>query len=1434
MQTLRWRLIGIGLGLLMLTPVAYAQVDLVVKLQPNAEPTLQTALAGSATQGFVAALPGKTGALLAGVQSIKAVFPRTLIGKQSNGFEYVYTLSAPDSATYQTLLARWKARPDVAYAQPNYRYRIDGLDDTYNDVYFDSLSYIDVIRARDAWTITTGSRNVRVGFIDTGAFFEHPDLAGQFWVNPGEDLNNNGTVDASDFDGIDTDGNGYVDDLRGYDFVDWNKAIEIGDYQTPDPDASADNHPTRFAASGHGMLIAGVMGAGLNNEIGMAGIAPGTQLVNLRAFAGTGTSEDDDVVAAIVYAAEMGLDVVNLSFGDSYYSPLMHDAIRYANARGVVLVASAGNDGSSAPHYPSDYPEVIAVGWLNQDGDGPGSFASDGVGVDLGAPGSFVFTTLLPRPEPDGTPVLADSALYGRRSGSSLSAPMVSAAAALLRSVNPDLSPEAIRGILTSTAIDLRNQGSRRFMGSGRLDVAAALGLPFPARVEIQKPVANGGVTGGTVEIIGSVVTPLLRSFALSYAQGDEDREAQWIDITDPQQAQVRDGVLGTWDTSNLPDSVYVLCLTVELNTGQMLEDRRRVYLDGTPPVVDLVVLDRALDEGQWGIMTETATDDVVDVTLEVRQNDTLIPVASDRRGRRHGAMWHDTRGLGGTFEARVVAVNVAGLHTETPWQSYTLPSRIDNPFAFTDQRLNVPAGYLMNKAVDFDRDGLQEIAFNRFKDGTISDSLLFFEWAGEDFTGFAAIEATLIPRDADDVEGDGKPEFLMQGDALTALLEFDRNQGFNLVYIDTTGLIKRDTVDQVWGTRVADLDQDGRAEIIAHNLKQWRILEKNGDTFTEIARLVNPTDSTEAFSSELGAGDVNRPAAQPKALIEDFDGDGQTDLVVGDLDGDWTLYETRGNNTFEAVWSYSTPRYNNNQSRYTSGDFDGDGQPEFWTYTGNWTSRRQDREYEPGYGLIFYWDSPANDTYVLVDSLVLAGNISGQGSLAAADFDGDGIDELIVAHAPDLYVLKNGPAGWQPIFHQGQNKGFSMILSIGMATADFDADGTPELIASGADGYMHRFSWSAVDAGLPPPQWVEAFAIDAGQVQLRWQTAGADSVIVFRDTPGQDFDRLIGTSEEIYIDTVSDVHKYGLQAWYGGQPSNLSEARAIRPHAPATVAEVLYLPDGIQVRFTEPLHPQTRADQFQLVGGEAPESLLLVEDGFLAHLRFDPLLEGAALLTWSGVRDAEGTPLGDTSVMLDAPTQAGNTLILAAWEVLDGETALLTFNAPLLESAATNPANYRIEPAGQVAGVTFNPSAPTQVQVRIADRALGATGLQTSIIIVDMQGASGAQLAAEGTVATLSAFAETLDDVYVFPNPYEAARHQDRMTIAGLPRQATVRIFSMQGLLVRRLEEADGNGGTDWDLRDESGQSVPSGVYLVQVEAEGLESVIRKAAVVR
>ncbi len=268
----------------------------------------------------------------------------------------------------------------------------------------------------DAWELSSGDKEIIIGLVDTGIDYNHPDLKKNLFINSLEDLNKNGRMDSGDFDGIDNDENGFIDDVLGFDFT--NRAGIVN--TNGDSDFTEwDNDP--MDQHGHGTNVAGIIGAESNNRIGIAGVVPNVRILNARAFDPTGYGEEDDVASAILYAVSMGARIINMSFGDSQFSNLLQDVIKFAYDKGVILIGSSGNSASSELHFPSGFSQVISVG-SSDINDDVSSFSNFGSTLDLIAPGSRIITSDL-------------NSRYGFVNGTSASAPFVSGAAALILSI---------------------------------------------------------------------------------------------------------------------------------------------------------------------------------------------------------------------------------------------------------------------------------------------------------------------------------------------------------------------------------------------------------------------------------------------------------------------------------------------------------------------------------------------------------------------------------------------------------------------------------------------------------------------------------------------------------------------------------------------------------------------------------------------------------------------------------------------------------------------------------------------------------------------------------------------------------------------------------------------------------------------------------------
>jgi subtilisin family serine protease len=316
-------------------------------------------------------------------------------------------------------------QPGVRYAEPNY---IDQFDATPNDPSFPSQWALNNtgqsilgtpgtpdadIDAPEAWDQSIGKESVIVGIADTGVDYTHPDLAPNIYTNPGEIPGNS----------VDDDGNGFVDDFRGWDFVN-------------DPTEDNNPAPSGVAGSEHGTLVAGAAGAQGNNSLGISGVSQQVGLLPLRV--GDTTSVISNQIQAYGYAKQQGADVVNLSAGGTTLSQARLDAIKAAP--NVLFVFAAGNSGTNndtSPIYPCvhNQPNIVCVAATTQS-DVRSGFSNFGANtVDLAAPGSLIETTT-----PGGG--------YAFRSGTSFAAPIVAGAAALYRAVNPSATAAQTRNAL--------------------------------------------------------------------------------------------------------------------------------------------------------------------------------------------------------------------------------------------------------------------------------------------------------------------------------------------------------------------------------------------------------------------------------------------------------------------------------------------------------------------------------------------------------------------------------------------------------------------------------------------------------------------------------------------------------------------------------------------------------------------------------------------------------------------------------------------------------------------------------------------------------------------------------------------------------------------------------------------------------------------------
>ncbi len=361
----------------------------------------------------------------------------------------------------------YEARPEVEYAEPNYILRSDGIPD---DPLFAGQQqwYYDLIQAPPAWDIETGDPSVVVAVLDTGVDITHPDLKDGIWTNPAEVAGNN----------KDDDGNDCVDDSHGCNFA---PSISSSCHykNTPNSEIADDD--------GHGTFVAGIIAARANNQIGVAGTAPGVTIMPVKVLDCGGAGTAESAAAGVLYAARSGARILNISFGGDKESETVRAAIEQAHdVYGAVIVSSAGNTASAQVAFPARLEQVIAVSASDhKNPDAKAPFSNWGPGIDVAAPGVDIVSTLPQRLCGESWPCIGGQP-YATGKGTSFSAALVSGAAALILSRSPTLSPDEVARHLIETAAPMPDGSFAGWAGSGRIQIVQAL----------QSPIYRVGVSG--------------------------------------------------------------------------------------------------------------------------------------------------------------------------------------------------------------------------------------------------------------------------------------------------------------------------------------------------------------------------------------------------------------------------------------------------------------------------------------------------------------------------------------------------------------------------------------------------------------------------------------------------------------------------------------------------------------------------------------------------------------------------------------------------------------------------------------------------------------------------------------------------------------------------------------------------------------------------
>ena len=1234
-----------------------------------------------------------------------------------------------------------------------------------------------------AWNITTGDSSVLIGIIDTGIDYYHPEFFNQICINSLEDINHDGKVDSTDFNGLDEDQNGFIDDIIGYDFTDQPTLLGGGDYLFPDGNVYDDNQ--------HGTIVAGIIGAKADNGIGGCGLVHKSKLLIIRAFSASGVGEDDDISRAIIYAADRGVRILNCSFGDVYPSLMMHAAIRYAYQKGCVIVASAGNGTGDQRHFPSDFQEVISVSASAHDSESGREYlwpvSSFGNGVTLCAPGSGIFA-----------PTRSDTlgkASFGYFSGTSTAAPIVSAAAALCLAKYPALTPQQVRGRLIATCDDISPAGWDYYTGAGRVNAFRALNLIGNPTVTVHSPQPDEGFNQTTVPIVITALHPLFQSFSIDYHLGRDESNQNWTAILFSQATQVLQDTVCWWDITNLPPGELTLRLRVTLRNQQTDEVKVRVYKGTAAASTSIVYNGLAWDDNQRKALVIFKHSEICTTRLVYQcygSAGSSCTLTYDRITRNGHFLFTPSLTQPAEIQWWLETTTSSGVKSSTiPQSIWFIPEIISaDERVFKQKGYGIPVAYTLPFLVDFNQNGIPEVVSSRFQYDTNDGRIKFWEFQDSHFRVIDSVlvPELLIPKDTADINGDLLPELLANKNDSIVLLTGAPfpNKSLNV------GVIEKG-----YPARFSDTDKDSKPEIIAKDFQEYFLLEKNDAGFERVATF------SDMSSNYLGS-------TAPKAIVTDLDMDGKTEILTGDFDGDFQIYENIGDNSFILNFLNETDLQKSSDF-LCAGDMNQNGKPEFLVATHTSLLRDENSEYEAPFWRLELWESTDDNQYQRIWQDALFGFHDETGSAATmADLTQDGFPELILTNFPRTYILSYQNGAYQWIwFHYGA---FNSTILCG----DVDKNNRSEVLLGVSDtAYFFEFQPNGLTAAAVV---LQAKLVAKDSVQLIWSGAASNGYQV-----------LFGKYTDEFFQAISPIsgNTFGI----GGLQVNEHYVFVVRSVIPDTGAfsNVVFLR----------MHESVRIEQAYVSGGKQitlrfnqpapdPELLLsalqLTRNGNVLPLTAifptpdsNKVLIQTAIDCLSGIYTAQVSKsisnywMDTTQVYQWTEGSEQPSLFLMNWQKLGEYEALLHFNVPL-DSESIQQSDFQVYPFGRIREFR---AEGQDIWVFLQEIRLGAIGVPVSIVVKNIVGKNlEKQRDSLGDVATFWEAAPDLTDVYAYPNPYKKNSISEGVTIANLPAFAVVRIYTLHGERVRQFAERNADGGYFWDLTDNNGRRVQPGVF--------------------
>jgi subtilisin family serine protease len=1308
-----------------------------------------------------------------------------------------FTANITSEPDWESLRDGTLSFPGIEYVQPNY---ISILHAEPNDPLY-SQQFHNVVSNPQAWNYTTGSPLVIVGVVDSGCLINHPDIQGNIWINEDEIPD----------DGIDNDNNGYIDDWCGWDFSDAPELadIAVGDYLEQDNDVEDENF--------HGTHVAGIIGAVGNNSRGVCGVAWNVKLMPIRAgfrtTAGQGYLQDDDAAAAIIYAADNGCNVLNMSWGDPNYSPIIGDACFYAYSKGVTLVASAGNDPGPYLSYPAKLSTVISVGAINRNRVIAG-FSSYGPDLDIVAPGELVLSTYK----------LEEGEQYFEQSGTSMSSPFVAGAAALLLSLNPGLSPDEVRARILTSTDDLGSPGFDQLYGHGLLNTKKLLENTTPPLVYIDQPLDQTGVTN-SFDITGTVTGSDFFRYSVMYSCAEVPTILDWYDVETHENypgfhdQPVENGILAHFYIPEwFPEGHYTIRIQYESSSGRKFNYFRSITYDRTIPELREQSL-----QGFSRYDGQNLRYYVSAVFSELVRTELVITASDGSLSRSYGVLldslhvWTLPENLPqGQIDIQIMATNTSNLTLTTPIHENFLDIQYEiiPSYGYRRQDLGMARAPL-NYTYDYDGDGFPEYIAMDLPTTGYGEVFVYQPEAGGHVVKHAFDDSFWL-LGAGNTNDFGQEILQLKSDT-AVLLESQITSPYpNLALWEDTSIT---------GGVIADYSNDGISDILlVKNLPAERVIQaykRSQNTFVARNTLHNTSETNV------------RNTFVPTITVRNFDNDSYKDILTADTDGDVMIYEIRNDNVTDLVWSYRMQI--GNTYSIASGDFDGNGNQDFFIggyYTDNLDPSRNFWYFEG-------FKNVSNNNYSIMGSIMF-NDVASQNAIQATDLDGDGKDELILALSPNLYVVKYVDGKFKPQFYGNSYRTYTILTYK-------DANNRPYFLTNyevEPDSVI-AVEWTSEDPYTGPPTPVNFLAtpIDESTIQLSWIDSGAAYYRIYRRDEEGHIVILDNVDITTYLDTgleEGQTYEYALTAYHSAYSPPESTPTIWQSAVPSPVPNLISItmtgPNRLRLIFDEPMSTSIINPTLYSVdhGMDRPTSVNSINNGYGIQLHFNkvfPQISGDFTLSMSNIVSVNDIVLQDLEYQFIYVADTEPPQVLSATVLDDRLTVEIRFSESIV---GFNPdpellSNYSLHchTNDQDNFITSVLHDDDVVRFTLAHQVkFGSSSYY--VTVSNVRDLAGNIISAQNNTGRFYLVNNhNLKNLVAYPNPVRSNSKQCSIINFPSGKTGNIRIYDSSGLLVRDdkigpFDPAINNVDWNWDLKNSKGLPVSSGVYFYVVEMDG------------